>query len=286
MRIRTSNSRTGAITAPTSASLTGGAIRTPWRPTPRSTGLVRSMRCRWPQMPPRRTGSPGRPSRSAVPAALGAGDLQSARARAAAFRQPGFPRGRHDPTGIKMRIVGRDATPLRGATTDTSYVTNSILIGAGESFDAIFTAPRSGTSGQDTYVLYNRRYTQADDTSAGTSGQRTRSTSTRQAALPPGIPQRLGHIALPFTSRGEITMSVHSASGYGWGQPYLSSWWPAPPVSARWRNPSGRGAVRSTHRHRLYGNGVSPNPTFSLGPRPAISPWAMATPSSCGAIQS
>jgi hypothetical protein len=60
-------------------------------------------------------------------------------------------------------MKGRDGT-------DTSYVTDTILIGAGESFDVIFTAPdHSGGSGPDTYVLYNRRYTQENNM----AGQRT-----------------------------------------------------------------------------------------------------------------
>ena len=44
--------------------------------------------------------------------------------------------------GIQMRVVGRDATPMRGRDgTDTSYETDTINIGPGESFDVIFTAP-------------------------------------------------------------------------------------------------------------------------------------------------
>ncbi len=75
--------------------------------------------------------------------------------------------------GIPMRVVGRDATPMRGRDgTDTSYETDTLLMGAGESYDAIFTAPpHSGGSGPDVYVLYNRRYTQDDDQT--TQGQRT-----------------------------------------------------------------------------------------------------------------
>jgi len=59
--------------------------------------------------------------------------------------------------------------PRDGA--DTSYVTNTILASAGESYDAIFTAPAysggSGSSGQgyDTYVIYNRRLTQVSNLS-------------------------------------------------------------------------------------------------------------------------
>jgi hypothetical protein len=64
--------------------------------------------------------------------------------------------------GTKMRVVGKDATPLRGIGTgglrngaDTSYYTDTIHIGAGESYDAIFTAPANTGTGYDTYLLHN-----------------------------------------------------------------------------------------------------------------------------------
>ncbi|MCL7451818.1 MAG: multicopper oxidase domain-containing protein [Anaerolineae bacterium] len=45
-------------------------------------------------------------------------------------------------TGIKMRVVGRDATFLRGrGGNDLSFLTDSVHIGAGQSVDAIFVAP-------------------------------------------------------------------------------------------------------------------------------------------------
>lgn len=80
-------------------------------------------------------------------------------------------------TGIKLRVVGRDATLLRGRDgTDSSYSTNTLAFGAGESFDAIFKAPAHSTGniadGPDTYVLFNRTYTRADNL-AGGGGQRT-----------------------------------------------------------------------------------------------------------------
>ncbi len=83
--------------------------------------------------------------------------------------------------GIQMRVVGRDATLMRGrGGADTSYETDTILIGAGESYDVLFTAPAysggSGSSGQgyDSYVLYNRRLTQVSNLSdGGFGGQRT-----------------------------------------------------------------------------------------------------------------
>jgi len=91
------------------------------------------------------------------------------------FANLGFREAAMTLAGIKMRVVGRDATPMKGRDgTDTSYETDTLLMGAGESYDAIFTAPPyQGPGAYDTYVLYNRRYTQDDDTSGGTQGQRT-----------------------------------------------------------------------------------------------------------------
>lgn len=67
--------------------------------------------------------------------------------------------------GIRMRVVGKDATPMKGRDgTDTSYTASTVSFGAGESIDAIVTAPAfsggSGNSGQgyDTYLLYDRAY--------------------------------------------------------------------------------------------------------------------------------
>ncbi len=56
--------------------------------------------------------------------------------------------------GIKMKVVGKDATYLRGRDgTDLSYETNSVHLAPGETVDAIFTAPAAGA-----YPLYNRNY--------------------------------------------------------------------------------------------------------------------------------
>jgi FtsP/CotA-like multicopper oxidase with cupredoxin domain len=65
-------------------------------------------------------------------------------------------------SGIPMHVVGKDATPLRGRGSldlrdgaDTSYTTDTVYLGAGESYDAIFTAPNKTGAGYDTYLLYN-----------------------------------------------------------------------------------------------------------------------------------
>jgi FtsP/CotA-like multicopper oxidase with cupredoxin domain len=70
--------------------------------------------------------------------------------------------------GLPMRVVGKDATLLRGRDgTDLSYDTNTVYIGPGESADAIFTGPSVSASGA-TYRLYNRDYAYLSN--AGTSG--------------------------------------------------------------------------------------------------------------------
>jgi hypothetical protein len=62
-------------------------------------------------------------------------------------------------TGIPMHVVGKDATLLRGlgatglhnGAGDTSFTTDTVYLGAGESYDAIFTAPAA----TGTYMLFN-----------------------------------------------------------------------------------------------------------------------------------
>jgi hypothetical protein len=94
------------------------------------------------------------------------------------FANLGFKEAAMTLAGIKMRVVGRDATIMRGRDgTDTSYETDTLSFGAGEAFDVIFTAPaHSGGTGPDKYVLYNRRYKMSNnlaDTGGGFGGQRT-----------------------------------------------------------------------------------------------------------------
>ncbi len=65
------------------------------------------------------------------------------------FANLGFKEAAMTLAGIRMRVVGKDATPMRSRDgTDTSYETETLAFGAGESIDAIFTAPpHSGGSG-------------------------------------------------------------------------------------------------------------------------------------------
>ncbi len=87
------------------------------------------------------------------------------------FREAADDARRHPDAG-----GGKDATPMRGRdSTDTSYEASTVSFGAGESIDAIFTAPPYvGPGPYDTYVLYNRAYQRSDNLAGGGfGGQRT-----------------------------------------------------------------------------------------------------------------
>jgi FtsP/CotA-like multicopper oxidase with cupredoxin domain len=88
------------------------------------------------------------------------------------FANLGFKEAAMTMTGIKMRIVGRDATFMRGRDgTDTSHFTDVIDIGAGESYDVIFNAPAyQGPGPYDTYLLYNRNLIRSNNLAAGGFG--------------------------------------------------------------------------------------------------------------------
>ena len=102
------------------------------------------------------------------------------------FANLGFKEGAMTLAGIKMRVVGRDATPMRGLnatgtsrlntagapTADISYETNVVNVGPGESYDTIFVAPAfdptaavatDAFGSYNTYVLYNRNYSHSDN---------------------------------------------------------------------------------------------------------------------------
>lgn len=81
--------------------------------------------------------------------------------------------------GISLKVVGEDATHLRGSTgADLSYDTNTIYVGPGETRDALFTAPAYTSLGALTdtvgsynrYLLRNRRYSALTNNGAVTDG--------------------------------------------------------------------------------------------------------------------
>ncbi len=87
------------------------------------------------------------------------------------FANLGFKEQAMTLTGIPMKVVGRDATHMRGRLgTDTSYETDTINIGPGESYDVIFTAPPKSGAGYDTYMLYNRNFTRSNNLAPGGFG--------------------------------------------------------------------------------------------------------------------
>ncbi|MFZ1397118.1 MAG: hypothetical protein WAS33_09495, partial [Candidatus Promineifilaceae bacterium] len=89
--------------------------------------------------------------------------------------------GQHAMTlpGLKMRVVGKDATHLRGSDgTDFSYDTHTIYLGTGATVDAIFTAPEGLTyeSGEayKTFLFYNRNFNRLSNAGGqGYGGQMT-----------------------------------------------------------------------------------------------------------------
>ncbi len=109
------------------------------------------------------------------------------------FSNLGFKEAAMTIDGIPMKVVGRDATPMRSRdNTDTSYTTNTINFNAGESFDVIITAPPytgdTGSSGEgwDTYMLYNRNYLRSNNLAGGFGGQATEiRVYPASAAIPP-----------------------------------------------------------------------------------------------------
>jgi hypothetical protein len=89
------------------------------------------------------------------------------------FANLGFTGAEMTLPGIRMRVVGKDATPMRGrGGADTSYDTTSLSIHAGNSADVIFTAPpyQGGLGNYDKYLLYNRKYRAANNLATGGFG--------------------------------------------------------------------------------------------------------------------
>jgi hypothetical protein len=112
------------------------------------------------------------------------------------FANLGFKEAAMTLAGIRMHVVGKDATPMVGRSSaatpfppfprtgvDTSYWAETVSMGAGESIDAIFTAPAYDAAlptfadekgSYNRYVLYNRRYAMSNNLAAGGfGGQRT-----------------------------------------------------------------------------------------------------------------
>jgi len=88
------------------------------------------------------------------------------------FANLGFRETAMTTAGLRMRVVGRDATHLHNSDgTDTSYETETLNMSPGESYDVIIDVPpHSGGPGPDTYLLYNRAYTHSNNLADGGLG--------------------------------------------------------------------------------------------------------------------
>ncbi|MEZ5093756.1 hypothetical protein [Nocardioides sp.] len=101
------------------------------------------------------------------------------------FANLGFKETAMSIAGIPMRVVGRDATHMTGRDGhDTSYVTETINMSPGESYDVIFEAPayQGGGTDPDIYVLYNRQYERSNNLAGGGFG----GAATHIEVYPPG----------------------------------------------------------------------------------------------------
>jgi FtsP/CotA-like multicopper oxidase with cupredoxin domain len=97
--------------------------------------------------------------------------------------------------GITMKVVGEDATHLRGTSgADLTYLTNTIYIGPGEARDVIFTAPaydaarQSGVDARGAYNLYffkNRSAWKLSNNGAPGPGGMMTEARVYQSPLPP-----------------------------------------------------------------------------------------------------
>jgi FtsP/CotA-like multicopper oxidase with cupredoxin domain len=93
--------------------------------------------------------------------------------------------------GIPMRVVGKDATLLRGRDgTFNSYLTDTIYVGPGESIDAIFTAPPKSSAGYDTYLLYDRKLAYLHNAGSSSLGGQATEVRIFGSGIPPQtVPQ-------------------------------------------------------------------------------------------------
>lgn len=118
------------------------------------------------------------------------------------FANLGFLESAMTLAGIRMTVVGKDATHMRGRPdntnqrADTSYDASTLSFGPGESIDALFTAPAfsggSGSSGQgyDVYLLFDRAYERTNNKAAGEGGLPYGGRQTEVRVYPAGTVQQ------------------------------------------------------------------------------------------------
>jgi len=86
--------------------------------------------------------------------------------------------------GLRMRVVGKDATFMRGRDgTLTGYGAQTVNFGAGESLDAIFTAP--AVTAPTTYLLFNRAFQRSANLAGSFGGQMTEIRVYPAGTVPP-----------------------------------------------------------------------------------------------------
>ncbi|MBI5069293.1 MAG: multicopper oxidase domain-containing protein [Deltaproteobacteria bacterium] len=100
------------------------------------------------------------------------------------FANLGFREASMTLAGLRMRVVGKDATPMKGRDgTPTGYEAQTVNFGAGESIDAIFTAPP--VTAPTTYLLFNRSLKRSANLAGGFGGQMTEVRVYPAGTVPP-----------------------------------------------------------------------------------------------------
>ena len=109
------------------------------------------------------------------------------------FANLGFMEAAMTLAGIRLRVVGRDATRCAAATAPYRATRpNTLSFGAGESFDAIFTAPAAFRRQRTRQVrpLQPGLHRADNLVGAGSAASAPRSTSTRAAPAPQAYPNQ------------------------------------------------------------------------------------------------
>ena len=284
---RTSSCRSGATTAPTSALLNGRVYPDTLAPNRRSMRTSFTLPVDATDATATSSRRPGNPHLQ-VPAALGAGDLQRRRARAAALRQPGL-QGGGDDAGGHQDAGGRQGRHADGGPRRHRHQLrgqHGLVRRRREHRRHLHRASRMAGPGR----IRHLRALQPAPTSGRTTWRTAASAASgpRCASIAAGTlpPQTLPeHLGPNRTIReGDITMRTSASSrircgqSRGLGLALLAS------GCALLLQAGGRAGRAAADGHRLHHGRARTRPSPSM-PRPATSSCRTATPCTCGATR-
>ena len=162
--------------------------------------------------------------------------MQRGRAGPPALLQPGLQGGGDDARRDQdaRRREGRDADAGRDGT-DTSYVVNTVSFGAGESIDAIFTAPPHSGGGGRTCTSSTTENSCGRTTwrPAASGGSGPRCASTPPARWPRSHPQHLGREERRTCAHGDPMERGGASRDTSASRSCRLPCWPAPGLRPR-----------------------------------------------------